>query len=152
MHDVAGDDKYWGSRYCQGSAAHQAVGILLDDAGNDVYAGQIAANQGAAWDVAVAGFYDFAGDDVYVGSDLSLGGAEQNGIALFYEGGGKDSYMTPLKKTLGYGGRTDYAGGRNAANIAIFLDMGGANDRYETKIWDNDTFTVQDNIGIFVDE
>lgn len=152
MHDVAGDDKYWGSRYCQGAAAHQAVGILLDDAGNDVYAGQIAASQGAAWDVAVAGFYDLAGDDVYVGSDLSLGGAEQNGIALFYEGGGKDTYMTPLKKTLGYGGRTEYAGGRNAANIGIFLDRGGATDRYETKIWDNDAFTVQDNIGIFVDE
>lgn len=152
LRDVAGDDKYWGSRYCQGAAAHQAVGILLDDAGDDVYAGQIAASQGAAWDVAVAGFYDFAGDDVYVGSDLSLGGAEQNGIALFYEGGGKDTYMTPLKKTLGYGGRTSYAGGRNAANIGIFLDKGGARDLYEKKIWDNDAFSVQDNIGIFVDE
>ena len=42
----------------EAAAAHQAVGVLLDDDGDDVYEGRIAANQGAAWDTAVAVLID----------------------------------------------------------------------------------------------
>lgn len=152
LRDDSGDDRYWGSRYCQGSAAHQAAGIIMDYGGDDVYSGQVAANQGAAWDVSVAGCYDYAGDDVYVGSDLSLGAAEQNGIALFYDKEGKDIYRTPVKRTLGFGGRTTYAEGRGAANLGIFVDRGGALDGYPEGVRENNVFSVDENIGIFLDQ
>jgi len=152
LRDESGDDTYWGSRYCQGIAAHQAVGIIMDHAGDDVYSGQIAANQGAAWDVSVAGCYDYAGDDAYVGSDLSLGAAEQNGIALFYDKEGKDIYRTPVKRTLGFGGKTTYAEGRGAANLGIFVDKGGAIDGYPEEVRENNVFSVDENIGIFLDQ
>jgi hypothetical protein len=151
LRDESGDDTYWGSRYCQGIAAHQAVGIIMDHAGDDIYSGQVAANQGAAWDVAVAGCYDYAGNDRYAGSDLSLGAAEQNGIALFYDKEGKDIYLTPVGRALGFGGKTTYAQGRGAANIGMFVDQGSAPDVYPTGWRENDVFSVGGNIGFFLD-
>ncbi|MFO7601805.1 MAG: hypothetical protein R6X27_18660 [Candidatus Desulfacyla sp.] len=152
LRDDSGNDRYWGSRYCQGSAAHQAVGISMDYEGNDVYSGQVAANQGAAWDVSVAGCYDYGGDDMYKGSDLSLGAAEQNGIGLFYDKEGKDIYRTPVKRTLGFGGRATYADGRGSANLGIFVDRGGAVDGYPQGIRKNNVFSMDGNISIFLDE
>lgn len=151
LQDDRGDDKYWGSRYCQGSSAHAAIGILSDLAGNDMYSGEMAANQGAAWDVSVAGLFDYSGNDIYIGTELALGGGEQNGIGIFYEGDGQDIYIADIRKALGFGGDLSYGDGRNAKNLGIFIDKGNDTDFYLEKSREDDDFIVQGEVGIFVD-
>ena len=151
LRDDAGHDVYRGSRYCQGAAAHQAAGALLDYNGNDVYSGRIAANQGAAWDLSVAYLVDYAGNDCYKASDFSLGAGAQNGMGMFFDGEGEDRYESPAR-SLGFSGGLSYGGGRNAGNMGIFLDTGGGRDFFAVKDRKNNTFCVQGNMEIFLDE
>ena len=151
LRDDAGHDVYRGSRYCQGAAAHQAAGALLDYNGNDVYSGRIAANQGAAWDLSVACLVDYAGNDCYKASDFSLGAGAQNGMGMFFDGEGEDRYESPAR-SLGFSGGLSYGGGRNAGNMGIFLDTGGGRDFFAVKDRKNNTFCVQGNMEIFLDE
>lgn len=151
LRDDAGNDIYRGSRYCQGSSAHEAAGALLDFEGDDIYSGKIAANQGAAWDLSVACLVDYAGNDRYTAGDLSLGAAAQNGMGMFFDAKGCDRYESP-KRSLGFSGDLSYGGGRNAGNMGIFLDMGGDGDIYENKNRRNELFSVNGNMGIFLDE
>lgn len=151
LRDDAGNDVYRGSRYCQGSAAHQAAGALLDFAGDDVYSGRIAANQGAAWDLSVACLVDNSGNDCYRSGDLSLGAGAQNGMGLFFDGNGNDHYESPAG-ALGFSGDLSYGDGRGAGNMGIFLDVGGGKDFFAVKSRKNNTFCVQGNMGIFLDE
>ncbi|MCP4576716.1 MAG: hypothetical protein GY846_10585 [Deltaproteobacteria bacterium] len=151
LRDNAGHDAYWGSRYCQGAAAHQAAGALLDFNGNDVYSGRIAANQGAAWDLSVACLVDYAGNDCYKAGDLSLGAGAQNGMGMFFDGEGCDRYESPAK-SLGFSGDLSYGDGRNAGNMGVFLDTGGGRDLFSVKERKNNTFCVQGNMEIFLDE
>jgi hypothetical protein len=151
LRDDAGHDVYRGSRYCQGTAAHQAAGALLDFSGNDVYSGRIAANQGAAWDLSVACLVDYAGNDRYKAGDLSLGAGAQNGMGMFFDGEGCDRYESPAR-SLGFSGDLSYGGGRNAGNMGVFLDTGGGRDFFAVKDRKNNTFCVQGNMEIFLDE
>lgn len=151
LMDEEGDDRYVGSRYCQGSAAHLAAGIILDRKGSDSYNARIAASQGGAWDLAFACALDLEGDDKYEGGDLAMGAAAQNAMGLFYDGYGKDRYSAnPIG--FGYGGDLTYEGGRQAANIGIFLDTGGCMDLYGLKDLANDLRQKRGEKGIFVDE
>jgi hypothetical protein len=131
LQDHLGDDEYVGARYAQGAAAHLGAGLLIERQGNERYSATIAAHGGGAWDIAVAGLIDCAGDDHYQGGDLAFGAGEQNGIGLFYDHAGLDHYQASVK-ALGFSGRTDYAGGRNAPNAGLFLDQGGAADHYHS--------------------
>ena len=151
LRDDAGHDVYRGSRYCQGAAAHQAAGALLDFNGNDVYSGRIAANQGAAWDLSVACLVDYAGNDRYKAGDFSLGAGAQNGMGMFFDGEGCDRYESPAR-SLGFSGDLSYGGGRNAGNMGVFLDTGGGRDFFAVKDRKNNTFCVQGNMEIFLDE
>ncbi len=151
LRDDCGDDRYRASRYSQGSAAHQACGILVDMSGDDEYLGDVAANQGAAWDVSVAGLFDYEGNDRYRGADLSLGAAAQNGMAMFYDGGGKDTYEAG-RNALGFSGPHTYHGGRDAGNLGLFLDVGEESDAYPPWNDGNNRRIVRGDVGVFVDE
>ena len=125
---------------------------VTDLAGTDIYSGEIAANQGAAWDVSIAALFEYAGNDIYVGAELALGGGEQNGLGIFFEGDGQDIYISGASKALGFGGDLSYDNGRNAQNLGVFMDQGDDNDFYLDKNREDGDFIVQGDVGIFVDE
>ena len=149
--DDAGNDAYTGSRYAQGTAAHLGVGALIDRQGNDRYAAKTAANQGAAWDLSIAMLLDCMGDDHYLGGELALGAGEQNGIGLFYEGGGSDRYDNRAK-AFGYSGAATYDGGRGAGNLGVFVDEGTDLDFYpRDHAPQNGIRRASGELGVFVD-
>ncbi|MCX7827289.1 MAG: HEAT repeat domain-containing protein, partial [Verrucomicrobiae bacterium] len=94
--DKAGHDHYMADEIAQGSAVNNAVGILVDSAGDDVYAGrdanqcQAAGHDGVKREYgAVALFCDLAGRDAYVG------GGRDNFIWLKpFHGAGLDTEIT----------------------------------------------------------
>jgi len=102
---------------------------LLEDSGNDRYQSKIAAAQGSGWDAAIGILWDRRGDDRYQGGDLSQGAASMNGLGILVDQAGHDTYTTATSQAQGYGGSTDYYGGRQAPNLGILLDAAG-NDRY----------------------
>lgn len=119
-----GDDRYGGSRYAQGWAAHSALGGFWDEGGNDRYTTMIGASTSAAWDLCATAFMDDAGDDRYLGmANLCNGGSAQNGLALFFDHGGRDYYRLPPGKA----GPNNYHGGHS---LSIFVDAGSTGDRY----------------------
>ncbi len=122
------NDLYRGARYGQGSAAHSALGIMLEDGGDDRYLSTFGGViLGAAWDLAAAIFEDRAGDDRYGRQPLrfSVGSAAHTGFALFSDRGGRDVYYVD-----GINNVWD-AGSEEKINLGLFLDTGGDRDRYE---------------------
>ena len=123
-----GNDRYSGSRYAQGAAAHSALGSLYDDGGNDRYSAWIGAAQSLAWDLCVTAVIDEGGDDVWDGGlTRSQGAAAHNGLALFYDASGCDTYRT-AKQAPALSGPNDYHGG---GSLAIFIDAGGEPNVYD---------------------
>ncbi|MBT6629398.1 MAG: hypothetical protein HOB49_20460, partial [Gemmatimonadetes bacterium] len=146
--DTRGDDRYRATRYSQGSAAHQAIGILIDAAGHDTYEGRIAANQGASWDASVAYLIDYGGNDDYQGAGLSQAAAAMNGYSVLFDAGGDDRYRTPSGQADG--GSTRYWGGRKAPNMAILIDAAGQ-DEYDREGRVNGARLRRSHVGLFRD-
>ena len=139
-----GDDTYMASRYGQGASAHSAIGILLDDEGNDHYDGYHVALQGAAWDLGIAALVDKKGNDVYKRNAgwFSQAAAAHNGMSLFIDEEGDDSYMGEQ----GLVDSNDYQGG---FSLAVFIDAGGGRDIYSNGT--NNTITCSGEYGIRAD-
>lgn len=150
LHDAFGDDRYDASRYNQGFGVHSAAGILLDDAGDDRYRCEVAANQGSAWDLGVGWLVDGAGDDRYEAHGLSQGGSSQNGFSVLLDLGGKDDYFA-RGNGQGFGGATEYGGGRGAKNLGILMDAGGGKDAYNKDGRKNGETRVDEKGGVFAD-
>lgn len=148
--DRGGDDVYRGTRYTQGASAHQAAGVLVDGGGNDRYRGRVAANQGGAWDVGIAVLEDRGGDDVYIADGLAQGAASMNGLGILLDRAGRDRYEA--RSGQGDGGSTSYWGGRNARNVGLLIDTGGARDAYDLEHRADDTVLRNSNVGIFSDD
>jgi hypothetical protein len=121
------DDRYIGSRYTQGFTAHQAAGIMIEVGGNDIYQTRNFVAQGLAWDEAVTVFIDEAGDDRYEGGSFSHGASAMNGLCVFLERGGRDTYLFTDQALAG--GNT-YHGGKS---LSVFIDQGGDDDQYPSK-------------------
>jgi hypothetical protein len=68
--------------------------VRWDRGGNDLYRCRSVAHAGAAWDEAVGLLLEEAGDDVYEVGNLALGGAAQTGVALCIDLDGKDHYQS----------------------------------------------------------
>jgi hypothetical protein len=70
---------------------------------------------------------DDAGNDRYEGGFfLSQGGSAHNGFALFYDGGGEDSYRIE-RGIPANAGPNDYHGG---PSVSVFVDAGGQPNVY----------------------
>jgi hypothetical protein len=139
----AGDDTYTASRYGQGSSAHSAAGILIDDGGNDQYAGYKIALQGAAWDLGMAAFVDKKGNDTYHGSNgFSQAASSHNGMAFFIDDAGIDQYFGVQAQAE----NNDYHGG---VSLSFFIDGGGDQDIYSSGL--NNSVTVDGEFGIRAD-
>ncbi len=121
------DDTYIASRYGQGSAAHSALGAMLEDGGNDRYLSSFGGVvQGAAWDLAAALFSDRGGDDVYgrQGLSFSQGAAAKKGFGLFLDAAGSEQYY--FEKRTDNNPPEDF-------DLSIFIDAGPGTDRYSGK-------------------
>src|SRR5207248_7794635 len=116
-----GDDEYTGIWYCQGSGAHFAVGALVDLAGNDRYHTKLTMGLGAGHDYSTAWFHDAAGNDTYECAGGGVGFALYNGIGIFWDVAGDDTYK---------GGSFGATGETRPEHtcLALFFDGGGKNE------------------------
>ncbi len=111
-------------RFGCGWGCHYALGLLIDDAGDDLYTGTIMST-GFAWDLAVGYLMDFGGNDVYIGQQ---GSGAQAGLGVLFDYNGDDQYRG---NSQGYAAPTmtyhslPEAGG----NFGFLIDYGG-NDTY----------------------
>ncbi len=122
VDDGDGQDRYIGSRYAQGFAAHQAAGTFLEGGGSDLYQSHAGVAQGLSWDETTVFFRDGNGDDTYETRGFSLASAAHNGIVVFIDNQGSDTYSDLPGKAKS----NTYHGGHS---FALFLDFGG-DDRY----------------------
>jgi len=135
--DLAGNDRYSGSRLCQGSA-FCGVGMLIDHAGNDIYIAQEAVQGFAAFGAGI--LIDRDGDDVYSGARYAQGVGAPKGLGLLLDNRGDDRYISAFKIPNGYGNIDSWDSWSQglgigfrmlaAGGIGILCDRSG-NDYYE---------------------
>ncbi|MFN0152618.1 MAG: hypothetical protein ACKVU1_18095 [bacterium] len=130
LFDGGGNDSFDGVWYAQGAAAHFAFGALADMEGNDTYRATQNMAQGAGHDFSVGLLADYSGDDHYESPNLSLGGGNSNGLGIFFEAAGHESYTTDGATVFGRGNTSVPRGGLRDLfpTIGVFLDIGGRDD------------------------
>ncbi len=131
-------DKYDALWYVQGAAAHFSLALFTDEGGDDRYDTTFdpaATSIGVGHDFSAAIHVDLGGNDVYHAPGLSLGSGNINGIGLFANVGGDDTYVAAGDPTLGagnYSAEAPFGDPRqDAPTIGIFVDSAGS-----------DTYTV----------
>ena len=144
--DRAGNDRYLGSRYAQAFAAHQALGFLEDHAGNDVYRVSREVGQSCSWDQAITALIDRSGNDVYSAGDFAVGASAHNGIAIFVDAAGRDTYERNPGRARA--APNDYHGG---TCLSLILDLGGDQDSYAGRTEANNTVHKAGEHGLFAD-
>jgi len=143
LADGSGSDTYSGIWYVQASAAHFAVGILEDGGGDDAYKATLNMAIGAGHDFSVGFLLEEGGHDRYDAPGLSLGGANANGIGLFWDRAGDDIYHVAAGTTLGQANPSEKGTLREKMLcLGVFLDTGG-NDAYSKPYARNDSLWVQ---------
>ena len=95
--------------------------------------------------------FDLDGNDSYRSGGLGLGACAQNGVGIFWDAIGNDSYRAYDASTIGHGAGTSYGGGRLAKNFGFFWDTGG-DDTYTRGDRGNGKSLLNGEYGIFVDE
>jgi hypothetical protein len=120
LHDDAGNDVYVGSMYAQGTAYFYGLGLCVDRRGNDSYTATWY-GQGAAPHFAVGVLADGAGNDTYRGMHQVQGNGRDFSTGVLVDLSGDDSY-TAEDRVQGCGDLRDGYG--------IFLDARG-DDQYE---------------------
>ncbi len=124
------NDRYIGSRYNQGFAAHQALGSFIEVGGDDLYQTRQGVAQGLAWDECATLFIDSKGDDRYEGGTFfSQGASAHNSLCVFLDGGGRDHYLYAPGPARA--GTNDYHGG---TSLSLFIDEKGRDNVYQ--LWD----------------
>ena len=90
-------DVYIGSRYNQGFTAHQAVGVFLEDGGDDLYTTRQAVAQGLAWDECVTVFdrRRRATTSTRAAAASRRAPRRTTAFCLFRDRGGRDTYDYP---------------------------------------------------------
>ena len=130
LTDKDGNDKYTGQWYVQGAAAHFGIGYLQDRAGKDEYTAYMNMAQGAGHDFSVGYLIDESGDDLYLGTSLSLGAGNANGIGIFFDLDGADTYTAKGNDCFGRArANTDGSLRSKAFSLGFFYD-GGGRDTY----------------------
>ncbi len=143
----AQNDIYIGSRYNQGFSAHQAVGVFLDEGGDDYYTTRHGVAQGLAWDECVTLFIDKQGDDIYEGGRFfSQGASAHNSICFFVDRGGSDEYRYAPGPARS--GANNYHGG---TSLSLFLEIGFKEDLYTSETARNQSVQYKPEHGFFVD-
>ncbi len=153
--DRSGSDVYSGVWYVQGSGAHFAVGYLDDGAGDDTYTATHNMAVGAGHDFTIGWLNERAGNDQYTVPNLSLGGGNANGIGVFIDYRGDDTYTTDGGTTLGKANGFDHGTRGWLRCWGVFIDAGG-DDRYtedyagNNRRWRNPATATADTIAVGV--
>ncbi|MEO0108667.1 MAG: hypothetical protein ABIK62_05785, partial [candidate division WOR-3 bacterium] len=137
LADFAGCDCYRGVWYVQGAGAHFGVAMLWDGAGNDRYCATMNMAQGAGHDFTVGWLIDEAGADRYDAPNLSLGAGNDNGLGLFWDKGGDDTFAVISPMTLGRANITASKVPSLRAYLlclGVFLHTGGGKSVYPSSI------------------
>lgn len=96
--DAAGHDTYTAYHYAQSSAMHACAAMLFDLAGDDAYAVKFGAAQAIGHDYGVAVLLDRAGNDVYASRDSIPGTGNANGLGIVLDVDGSDRYAGAVSK------------------------------------------------------
>ena len=136
------NDRYLGTRYAQGFAAHSAIGYFIDEGGDDQYKTLCGVVAALSWDLTCVAFIDKGGNDTYDAGGFSRGASAHNGFCLFEDLGGRDTYKDTVANTSG----NTYHGG---SSLSIFLDKGGDEDTYTDR--KNNSIETNTEYSIFID-
>ena len=139
--DEGGNDIYNAVYEPQGSGSHLACGVLLDDGGDDAYTSCNGPGQGAGHGWALGMLIDSAGNDAYSlpgGNGLGL----TNSVGICVDKSGDDRYERKEKQNYGSANFVRSAGG-----IGLFLDAGGS-DSYPDSLQGNDTTWQSGTYGV----
>ncbi len=93
LYDRAGNDTYSAYHYAQASAMHCCGAYLFDLAGDDSYTIKYGAGHAIGHDYGVAMLLDRAGNDVYAAGDSKPGTGNANGLGLLLDSSGDDGYL-----------------------------------------------------------
>lgn len=127
LDDRAGNDTYRGVWYAQSATAHFAVSYQTDGGGDDTYAVTNCVSNGSAHDYSVSVFLEEAGDDTYEMRGSALGQGLNNGMGLFVDLLGNDTYRCGLGNSYGQSVNFTPAGLRaEISTLGVFLDLDGA--------------------------
>lgn len=134
LADGAGDDTYDALWYIQGGAAHFALAILVEGGGNDRYNPNFTPYNvllGSGHDFSVGVAIDHAGDDAYHYTTLAAGASNCQGIGVFVDNDGADTYQADSAYSTGLGNHSTECETRtNTQSEGLFLDAGGDADTY----------------------
>ncbi len=136
----------WRGDYMQGLSVAGGVGLLMDEAGNDIYSCAVF-GQGVGYWFGTGMLVDLGGSDIYTGQWYVQGAAAHFAAGTLIDTDGDDSYTGTMNMSQGaghdlsVGGLFDLAGNDryragtlslgagNAAGIGLFVDAAG-NDSY----------------------
>ncbi len=93
--DDGGHDEYHGFQWVQGSAAHMGLGLILEADGDDTYIADQSTGVALGHDFGIGMIIDQGGDDEVFAPGLGLGSGRDNGFGLFLAEGGEDTYHAP---------------------------------------------------------
>ncbi len=129
LTDKAGNDYHNGGAYSLAGVPHFAIGIYQDDGGNDEYTGFISQSLGKGRDFSIGWFEESEGNDWYQGSYSTLGSADVNGIGIFWDKKGNDTYLSLPKFNYGFA-QMESVGLRDIMlTLGLFVD-GEGEDKY----------------------
>ncbi|MBD2451753.1 hypothetical protein H6G76_32465 [Nostoc sp. FACHB-152] len=128
--DKSGDDYHRSGVYSLGGSPHFAIGIYQDDSGSDRYNVRISQSLGQGRDWSIGWFEDSAGNDQYLGHHGILGSADVNGIGVFWDKKGDDTYLSFAEPAYGQSFVESPSGLRELMfSLGLFVD-GGGKDKY----------------------
>jgi len=117
----AGNDYYLGDIFAQGSSYWYGIGGIVESSGNDTYVAYQYA-QGAGTHITIGILIDRTGNDNYVSKGVSQGCGHDLSLGMLCDQAGDDSYVAyDLSQGAG-----------NANGIGILVDVTG-NDAYAVK-------------------
>jgi hypothetical protein len=128
-HDDGGNDEYISDSYSIASPPHFAVGIVIDEKGNDIWRGKSSRACGFGRDFSIGWFEDGGGDDIYLCGDSAFGIGNLNSLAVCWDKGGNDTWIA---RSNSFG--QPYMESENTlrdlpVGCGLFID-GGGKDRY----------------------
>lgn len=135
LADGGGADAYDALWYVQAGAAHYALAALLDAGPEaDRYGEGLApvnVHLGSGHDFSVGVLVDEAGDDRYVLAGLAAGASNCQGVGLFADLDGADTYAAASIFAVGLGNHSAECPMRtDAPSTGLFLDSGGDPDAW----------------------
>ncbi len=120
--DAAGNDLYAGGRVAQGAGLF-GVGVLWDVSGDDIYSAQEMAQGAAMFGAGL--LVDLAGDDRFTGAKFNQGFGGPYGLGGLLDRAGRDLYVAGAKHASSYGTSENSQAFSQGAGMGLRHDAGG---------------------------